>query len=132
MGKRRSLEQHLRPIAQLELPGKEHLERYVLYKYRLNLKAGTIRGTVEYGKLFLSFLKGLGKKRPEEVSREELEAFVEAQQDRGLKPQTVHTRLTYIRTFLNYLRKEGVVDPEVLYRRIIIQWPVFEGLYLRC
>jgi hypothetical protein len=44
-------------------------------------------------KLFLWFLKGIGKERIEEVTRADLEAFVEHEQDRGLKLLSVRTYL---------------------------------------
>ena len=37
-GKRKALQAYLRPLAALSLPGQGKLERYVLYKYRRNMK----------------------------------------------------------------------------------------------
>ena len=40
-GKRKALQAYLRPMAGLGLPGQGELERYVLYKYRRNMKENT-------------------------------------------------------------------------------------------
>jgi integrase len=122
-GERKPLEAFLRPICGLDLPGQEHLERYVHYKHLLNRKPATLQNTVQAGKLFLGFLNERGTGELEQVSREDLEGFLEHEQDRGLKPSSVKTRWTGIRAFLNYLIKEEVLDPQLLRRTIRIRVP---------
>jgi len=121
--KRISLEAYMRKISKLELPGAEHLKRYVHHKYRLNLKPTTIEGTIESGKQFLTFLKDTNNCSLEDLSREELEAFIEHEQDRGLAAVSVYTRFAAVKAFLHYLIREGVVDREVLARSIRIKVP---------
>jgi len=120
---RTPLEVYLRPISALHIPGKEHLERYLQYKYRLNRRPNTLLSTVVAAKLFLIFFKETGKAGLEELGREDLEAFVEHEQDRGMKPTTVSTRWATLRAFLYHLIREGVVDREVVGRGIQIKVP---------
>ena len=42
----RVLERGLRKLCRGDLPGREHAEQYLRHKYRMNLRAGTIRGTI--------------------------------------------------------------------------------------
>ena len=120
---RTPLEVFLRPLSPLDLPGKEHLERYVHYKYRLNRRPNTLYSTVSAAKLFLVFFKETGKTGLEELGRDDLEAFVEHEQDRGMKPTTVSTRWAALRAFLYHLIREGVLDREVVARSIQIKLP---------
>jgi len=75
------LEVFLKPVSPLDLPGKEHLERYLHYKYRLNRRPNTLISTVAAAKLFLVFFKATGKTGLEELGREDLEGFVEHEQN---------------------------------------------------
>ena len=120
---RTPLEVYLRPVSPLDLPGKEHLERYLHYKYRLNRRPNTLYSTVSAAKLFLVFFKETGKTGLEELGRDDLEAFVEHEQDRGMKPTTVSARWAALRAFLYHLIREGVLDREVLSRSIRIKLP---------
>jgi len=120
---RTPLEVYLRPVSPLDLPGKEHLERYLHYKYRLNRRPNTLISTVAAAKLFLVFFKETGKTGLEELGRDDLEAFVEHEQDRGMKPTTVSTRWAALRAFLYHLIREGVLDREVVARSIQIKLP---------
>jgi len=122
-GKRKGLEAYLRPLAGLSLPGQGELERYVLYKYRRNMKENTLRGTVSDGKLFLLFMQRTGRRGMEEVIREDVEAFVEQEQDRGMTAKSVKKRLACVYSLLDFLNKEGLVDREVLTRKIQIKLP---------
>jgi len=117
------LEVFLKPVSPLDLPGKEHLERYVHYKYRLNRRPNTLIGTVAAAKLFLVYFEETGKTGLEELGREDLEGFVEHEQDRGMKPTTVSTRWAALRAFLYHLIREGVLDREVVARSIQIKLP---------
>jgi len=120
---RTPLEVFLRPLSPLDLPGKEHLERYLHYKYRLNRRPNTLLSTVAAAKLFLVFFRETGKAGLEELGRDDLEAFVEHEQDRGMKPTTVSARWAALRAFLYHLIREGVVDREVVGRGIQIKLP---------
>jgi integrase/recombinase XerD len=120
---RLSLQYYLRPLDGLELPGKQEFVRHVQEKYRANFKPNTLTGTVVCGKLFLSFLKGTGKDRLDQLTRMDLEAFVEQEQDRGMKPRTVRSRLAVVRAFVRFLERERIVGPEVLSRTLCIKLP---------
>jgi len=122
-GKRKALEVYLRPLAGLSLPGQGELVRYVLYKYRRNMRENTLRGTVSDAKLFLLYMQRTGRQGMEEVTREDLEAFVEQEQDRGMSANSVKKRLVCVYSFLDFLIKEGEVDREVLTRKIQIKLP---------
>jgi integrase/recombinase XerD len=114
---------YLRPLFGAGLPGTEALRRHVHEKYRRNCTPNTLLSTVSSGKLFLGFLKHVGKAELHEIVRADLEAFVEREQDRGMKPATVRTRLANIQAFLIFLIREGIVDREVLERTIQVKVP---------
>jgi len=120
---RASLEYYLRPLQEKELPGREELERHVQEKYRRSYKPNTLRGTVESGKQFLSFLREIGREKLAELNRQDIEAFVERQQDRGMKPRTVKTRLGVVHAFVRFLIREAVVDSKILDRKIQVKLP---------
>jgi len=120
---RTGVDPYLRPLSGAALPGTETLKRHVHEKYRRNCRPNTLRSTVSSGKLFLGFLKEVGKEELEEIVREDLEVFVEREQDRGMKPATVRTRLANIQAFLVFLIREGIVDREVLERKIRVKLP---------
>jgi integrase/recombinase XerD len=122
-GKGKTLEVYLRPLVRLSLPGQEELERYVLHKYRRNMKENTLRSTVSDGKLFLLFMQRTGRQKMGEVTREDVEAFVEHEQDRGMTAKSVKKRLACVYSLLDFLNKEGLVDREVLTRKIQIKLP---------
>ena len=114
---------YLRPLFGAGLPGTEALRRHVHEKYRRNCTQNTLLSTVSSGKLFLGFLKQVGKEELHEIVRQDLEAFVEREQDRGMKPATVRTRLANLRAFLVFLIREGIVDREVLERTVQVKVP---------
>ncbi|MBW1743789.1 MAG: tyrosine-type recombinase/integrase [Deltaproteobacteria bacterium] len=120
---RAGVDPYLRPLSGAALPGTETLKRHVHEKYRRNCSPNTLLSTVSSGRLFLGFLKQVGKEELHEIVREDLEAFVEREQDRGMKPATVRTRLANIQAFLVFLIREGIVDREVLERKIRIKLP---------
>src|SRR3990170_2924011 len=95
-------EQHLSqtpidPILQnlscMELPAKEHFERYLRHKWRLNHKPRTLQSSFTSVMLFLDFCGKSGKRDLREIERVDLEAFIEHEQDRGMHISTVRTRL---------------------------------------
>jgi len=51
------------------LPAKEHLERYMRHKWRLNHKRSTLSGSFNSVKLFLDFYGKSGKREIEKVER---------------------------------------------------------------
>jgi len=116
--RRNSFATLLRTMSFMEVPGSEHLGLYVQDMQRRNCKVMSMVSTANGIKLFLWFLKGIGKKRIEEVTRADLEAFVEHEQDRGLKPLTVRTYLAHVHAFLYFLIEEERIAPQILRRRI--------------
>jgi hypothetical protein len=99
------------------LPGREHLERYLLGMVRRNFSWLTIQQALSTLKLFLVFLRQSGI-RLEDLGRRDLEAFVEREQDHGLKLSSVKTKLDRVYAFLQFLIEEEVIPPEVLVRKI--------------
>ena len=67
----------LQRLSALELPAKEHLERYMRHKWRLNHKRSTLSGSFNSARLFLDFYGKSGKREIEKVERTDLEAFIE-------------------------------------------------------
>jgi len=119
----RVVEHGIRRLCAGDLPGSEQTERYLRHKYRLNLSAGTIRANISVLHSFLTFLKGIGKERLDEIRREDLEAFIEQEQDWGLNPSTVNTHMKVVKAFVRFLMGEGVVPSEVLLKRLTIKVP---------
>ena len=101
-----------------DLPGREHLQRYLVSMVRRNFRRLTIQQAFGTLNLFLAFLRDTGKDRLEEVNRRDLEAFVEWEQDQGLKLSSVKTKLDRIHAFLQFLIEEEVLPGEVLVRKI--------------
>ena len=112
-------------LALMDLPGKEHLECYLLSMVRRNFRRLTIMQAFSTLKLFLSCLRDSGKDRLEELNRRDLEAFVEREQDRGLKLSSVKTKLDRVHAFLGFLVEEEVIPPEVLVRKIRLRLPQY-------
>jgi site-specific recombinase XerD len=113
----------IRRLCTGDLPGKEHTERYLRHKYRLNLSKGTIRSNISVLHSFLGFLKSIGREDLEQITRGDLEAFIEHDQDRGLNPSTVHTHMKVVKAFVRFLIGEGVVPSELLWKRLTIRVP---------
>ena len=86
----------LQKLSHLELPAKEHLERYMRHKWRLNHKPRTLASSFTSVMLFLDFYAKSGKSEIERIERVDLEGFIEHEQDRGLRISTVRTRLACI------------------------------------
>jgi integrase len=113
----------LRAVSLMEVPGSEHLGLYVRDLQRRNCKLRSMANAVSVIRIFLCFLKGIGKERIEEVARADLEAFVEHEQDRGLKPHSVRTYLAHVHSFLYFLIEEELIAPQILRRRIRLRLP---------
>jgi len=93
----------LQKLSCIELPAKDHFERYLRHKWCLNHKPRTLASSFTSVVLFLDFYGKSGKRGLGEMERVELEAFIEHEQDRGLRISTVRTRLACIIAFLHFL-----------------------------
>ena len=122
----RAVEGGIRRLCGGDLPGSEHIERYLRHKYRMGCSAGTIRSNVCVLHAFLIFLKKVGSSHLEQLTRGDLEAFIEHEQDRGLASSSVSTKLKVLKAFVRYLIGEGVVGPQVLLKRLTVR--VADGL----
>jgi site-specific recombinase XerD len=107
----------------VELPAKEHFERYMRHKWRLNHKPRTLQSSFTSVMLFLGFCGKSGKRDIEEIERIDLEAFIEHEQDRGIRISTVRTRLACIIAFLHFLMEQDVIPGSLLKRRIKLKLP---------
>jgi integrase/recombinase XerD len=110
-------------LRELDLPGIEFAETYLLHLYRRNRRPNTLELNYTSIKLFLEYLKTAGITHLEGVARSNLEGFVEHEQDRGLKPVSIRGRLAAVKAFLRFLIEEGVVRSEVLSRSIAVKVP---------
>jgi integrase/recombinase XerD len=117
------IEQILKNLSRIELPAKEHFERYLRHKWRLNHKRSTLQGSFTSVRLFLEFLGKSGKRDLAEMERADLEAFIEHVQDRGLRISTVRTRLACIIAFLHFLMEQDLIPLSLLKRRIKLKLP---------
>jgi integrase/recombinase XerD len=118
-----ALHKLLKRLAEMELPGKEHIEAYLRYVCRRNRRPRTLASLYTNIVLFLGMIKDNGKTCIEEITRSDVEAFIEHEQDRGIIITTIRTKLVCVRAFLRYLVEEEIVLPDVLGRRIRLQLP---------
>ncbi len=113
----------LQKLSRMELPAKEHFERYLRHKWRLNHKPRTLASSFTSVILFLDFYGKSGKREIEAIERIDLEAFIEHEQDRGLRISTVRTRLACMIAFLHFLMEQEVIPGSVLKRGIKLKLP---------
>jgi integrase/recombinase XerC/integrase/recombinase XerD len=113
----------LQKLSCIELPAKDHLERYMRHKWRLNHKPRTLQSSFTSVMLFLDFYGKSGKRELGEMERVDLEAFIEQEQDRGLRISTVRTRLACIIAFLHFLMEQEVIPGSLLKRGIKLKLP---------
>jgi len=113
----------LQRLSRMELPAKEHFERYMRHKWRLNHKPRTLSSSFTSVMLFLGFCGKSGKKDLDEIERVDLEAFIEHEQDRGMHISTVRTRLACIIAFLHFLMEQDVISGSLLKRSIKLKLP---------
>jgi site-specific recombinase XerD len=113
----------LQKLSCIELPAKDHLERYMHHKWRLNHKPKTLASSFTSVVLFLRFYGKSGKRELVEMERVDLEAFIEHEQDRGMHISTVRTRLACIIAFLHFLMEQEVISGAVLKRSIKLKLP---------
>ena len=119
----RIIEEGVKKLSNNNLPGTQHAEQYLRHKYRLNLQAGTLKGTISFLLSFLTFLRGQGSTHLETLTREDLEAFIEHLQELGLQASTVASRVKQLKAFVRFLIEEAVVEPQVLSKRLTIKVP---------
>jgi integrase/recombinase XerD len=117
------IERILQKLSCIELPAKDHLERYMRHKWRLNHKPRTLQSSFTSVMLFLDFYGKSGKRELGEMERIDLEAFIEHEQDRGLRISTVRTRLACIIAFLHFLMEQDIVPGSLLKRGIKLKLP---------
>ena len=113
----------LQKLSRMELPAKEHFERYMRHKWRLNHKPKTLASSFTSVMLLLDFYGRSGKRDIEEMERGDLEAFIEHEQDRGMHISTVRTRLACIIAFLHFLMEQDVISGSPLRRSIKLKLP---------
>jgi integrase/recombinase XerD len=113
----------LQKLSCIEFPAKEHLERYMRHKWRLNHKPRTLASSFTSVVFFLEFYGKSGKREIGEMERADLEAFIEQEQDRGLRISTVRTRLACIIAFLHFLMEQDIVPGSLLKRGIKLKLP---------
>ena len=113
----------LQKLSCTELPAKEHFERYMRHKWRLNHKPRTLASSFTSVMLLLSFYGKSGKREIEKIERVDLEGFIEHEQDRGLRISTVRTRLACIIAFLHFLMEQEVIPGSLLKRGIKLKLP---------
>jgi len=113
----------LQKLSRMELPAKEHFERYMRHKWRLNHKPKTLHSSFTSVMLFLSFYGKLGNRELGEMERIDLEAFIEHEQDRGMHISTVRTRLACIIAFFHFLMEQDVISGALLKRSIRLKLP---------
>ena len=111
----------LQKLSSFELPAKEHFERYLRHKWRLNHKPSTLQGSFTSVRLFLEFYGKSGKRDLSEMERADLEGFIEHVQDRGLRISTVRTRLACLIAFLHFLMEQEVISGALLKKHITNQ-----------
>ena len=117
------IEHILQKLSRMELPAKEHFERYMRHKWRLNHKPKTLSSSFTSVMLFLGFYGKSGKRELGEIERVDLEAFIEHEQDRGMHISTVRTRLACIIAFLHFLIEQDIISGAVLKRSIKLKLP---------
>src|SRR5512139_54493 len=113
----------LQKLSGMDLPAKEHFERYLRHKVRLNHKPRTLASSFTSIMFFLDFYGKSGKREIERIERGDLEGFIEHEQDRGLRISTVRTRLACIIAFLHFLMEQEVIPSSVLKRGIKLKLP---------
>jgi len=115
----------LQKLSAMELPGTEHVESYMRYKWRMNHRPNTIRASLLSVRSFLTFYCASGKRNLHEITSDDLEAFVEHEQDRGLKVTTVRTKFKYLCAFLRFLVDQDIIGERILKRTIKLKVPDF-------
>jgi len=113
----------LERLSPLELPAKEHFERYLRHKSRLNHKRSTLDSSFTSIRFFLDFYGKSGKGDLKDLECADLEAFIEHEQDRGMYISTVRTRMASIIAFLHFLMEQEVLPGTALKKTIRLKLP---------
>jgi site-specific recombinase XerD len=113
----------LKDLSAHDLVGASFVEQYLRVMYRRNCRPNTVRQAATTLKLFLTFLRHLGRVALEQLKRQDIEAFVEHEQDRGLKPNSVRTRLCGVYAFVRFLIEQKVVGYELMERKLRLKLP---------
>jgi site-specific recombinase XerD len=117
------LDRVLARLSPLDLPAKDHFERYLRHKWRSNHKPKTIEGSFTSVMLFLAFYGASGKNDITVITRSDLEAFVEHEQDRGIHISTVKTRTASLVAFLHFLMEQDILPLSLLKKTIRFKLP---------
>ena len=121
--RRQSFDHLIQELQDSELPGAEQALNYLTHKFRQNCKEATLSSSSAGIKFFLTFLKGSGKNRLEDITSQDIEAFVEHLQDRGLKINSVRNRLVCVYSFLQFLVDNDLLVTDVLSKKIRLKLP---------
>ncbi len=113
----------LKKLSLLDLPGKEHVEHYMRYKWLANHTPGTINSSFTSIRFFLELYQASGKTDLTQLTRSHLEAFIEHEQDRGMHISTVRTRMASIIAFLHYLMEQEILSVSILKKTIRLKLP---------
>ena len=120
---RTTIDRIVERLSTMELPAKEHVERYLRHKWRMNHKRRTLESSFTSIVLFLQFYGASGKSDIARMERSDLEAFIEHEQDRGLYISTVRTRMASLIAFLHFLMEQDILPPSLLKRTIKLKLP---------
>jgi integrase/recombinase XerD len=120
---RSTIDHVLKRLSGLDLPGREHFERYLRHKWRANHKPKTICSSFTSIMLFLRFYGRSGKTDITHLERSDLEAFIEHEQDRGMYISTVRTRMASLIAFLHFLMEQEILSPCLLKKTIRLKLP---------
>lgn len=107
---RSTIDHVLKRLSGLDLPGREHFERYLRHKWRANHKPKTICSSFTSIMLFLRFYGRSGKTDITNLERSDLEGFIEHEQDRGMYISTVRTRMASLIAFLHFLMEQEILS----------------------
>ena len=120
---RTTIDDVLKRLSGLDLPGKDHFEQYLRYKWRANHKLKTICSSFTSIMLFLGFYDRSGKTDITQLERSDLEAFIEHEQDRGMYISTIRTRMASLVAFLHFLMEQDIISPSLLKKTIRLKLP---------
>jgi integrase/recombinase XerD len=110
-------------LTETDFPGTEEACMYLRHLYRRNCKIKTLGGNGTHIRMFLGFVKSIGRRSLIEITRRDIEAYAEFGQDQGYKPATVKNKLGSVYAFCNYLVRENIMPAEVVARKIRIKVP---------
>ena len=120
---RTTLDHIIERLASMELPGKEYLEQYMHYKWRVNHKPRTMKGSFTSIVLFLTFYGASGKSDITRLERSDLESFIEHEQDRGMYISTVKVRMASVIAFVHFFMEQDILSPLLLKKTIRLKLP---------